>query len=280
MTTAIATIELLALILPRLQGVKGPGSSGNYDSKCPFHDDRSASLSLHAKTGLWQCHAAGCGRKGNAYQLAQELGCLAGLSRDKEIAHVNWGLDDTMQRYGIKVHQRGVIFPIRDHQGNRCRDHVRLHEGDPRFQYWGKGRIYHALVEWDLVREWGKGAGIAYMVEGNRDWLALTAHGWPAIGILGTEHFGKAREEAFGHLKAAGIGALVVTPDNDDPGREAARQWVQTLSRDGFLVGVRTLPATANGRSVKDTFDLYQATGSDFNAWLHELPIEWRDSWA
>lgn len=275
----IATEDLLALILPRLQGVRGPGTTGNYDTRCPFHDDRNASFSIHAKTGLWQCHAAGCGRQGNAYQLAEELGCLHGLSRDKEVTHVNWGLDGAMRRYGIKIHQRGVIFPVRDHDGNRCRDHVRLHTGEPRFQYWGRGRTYHALVEWDLVREWGAGCGIAYVVEGNRDWLALAAHGWPAIGILGTEHFGKAREEAFGGIRDAGIGAIVITPDNDEAGREAAGEWVQVLSGDGFLVGVRTLPPDMNGRSIKDTFDLYQATGSSFDHWLHELPIDWRDRW-
>ena len=269
--------DLLAVILPRLQGVRGPGSSGNYDARCPFHDDRSASISIHSKTGLWQCHAAGCGRQGNAYQLARELGVVPPAST--ETPAVNWGLDGVMRRYGIKVHRRGVIFPVRDHEGNRCRDHIRLHEGEPRFQYWGKGRTLHALVEWDLVRQWGAGCGIAYMVEGNRDWLALAAHGWPAIGILGTQHFGSAREESFGHIKGAGIGAMVITPDNDGPGREAAREWARALSRDGFLVGVRTLPSTVNGLAIKDTFDLYEATGSEFDAWMHELPVEWRVSW-
>ena len=277
MTTAFAATELVAVILPRLEGVRGPGATSNYDARCPFHADRDASFSLHAKTGLWQCHAAGCGRKGNAYLLAKELG--VDLPVSAEVPAVNWGLDGAMRRYGIKVHQRGVIFPVRDHEGNRCRDHVRLHEGEPRFQYWGRGRTLHALVEWDLVREWGAGCGIAYMVEGNRDWLVLAGHGWPAIGILGTEHFGKAREEAFGGIRDAGIGAIAITPDNDVPGREAAREWAQVLNRDGFLVGVRTLPASVNGRAIKDTFDLFQATGSAFDDWLHELPIDWRDRW-
>lgn len=273
-----ATVEvLIEAIVPRLDGVRGPGSTGNLEAKCPFHEDRDASFSLHARSGLWQCHAAGCGRRGNAYQLARELGVVPPASTDTPA--VNWGLDGAMRRYGIRVHERGVIFPVRDHEGNRCRDHVRLHHGEPRFQYWGKGRTLHALVEWDLVREWGKGAGIAYIVEGNRDWLALAAHGWPAIGILGTEQFGKAHEEAFGHIRDSGIGAMVITPDNDAPGREAAREWARALSHDGFLVAVRSLPATANGRAIKDTFDLYEATGSEFDAWMHELPVEWRDSW-
>ncbi len=35
----------------------------NTNIKCPFHDDRSASLSVHGPTGRWKCHA-GCGGGG------------------------------------------------------------------------------------------------------------------------------------------------------------------------------------------------------------------------
>ena len=192
---------------------------------------------------------------------------------------LNWGLDAAMRRYGITVNGRGVVFPVRDYARNRGRDHVRLHDGEPRFQYWGKGKILHALVDWELVREWGAGCGIAYVVEGNRDWLAVAAHGWPAIGILGTEHFARAREQSFEHIKAAGIGALVITPDNDEPGGDAALAWARVLSRDGFLVGIRVLPSSVNGTPVKDLFDLFQATGDAFEGWLYELPIDWRERW-
>lgn len=274
----IATEDLIAAIVPRLEAVKGPSVGGNYSARCPFHEDRSPSFSLNANNGLWQCHGGGCGRKGNAFQLARELGVEAGPATVQRPT-VDWGLDSAMRRYGITVHPRGVVFPVRDHEGRRGRDHVRLHCGQPRFQYWGKGRTLHALVEWDLVREWGAGCGIAYVVEGDRDWLALAAHGWPAIGILGIEHFAKARQEAFGHVREAGIGALVLTPDNDEPGRQAAREWARILSRDGFLVGVRSLPSSVSGRSVKDVFDLFRSTGLAFEEWLRELPIDWREAW-
>lgn len=276
MSGVTAVEDLIEAILPRLEGVRGPGSSGNFEAKCPFHDDKDASFSIHAKSGLWKCHAAGCGRQGNAHQLARELSVTRS---DVEVPVVNWGLDVAMRRYGITVNRRGVVFPVRDCTGNRGRDHVRLHDGQPRFQYWGRGKTLHALVEWGLVRQWGAGPGIAYVVEGNRDWLAVAAHGWPAIGILGTEHFARAREEAFEHIKAAGIGALVITPDNDEPGRHAALAWAPVLSRDGFLVGIRMLPSSVNGKPVKDLFDLFQATGEEFEGWLHELPIDWRERW-
>lgn len=277
----IAPEDLVAAILPHLEGLKGPSGTGNYEARCPLHDDRHASFSLHATTGLWICHAGSCGRKGNSYQLAEELGCLPDAPaptrrrQPQPLLTVDWGLDAAMRRYGIHVHDRGVIFPVYDDERNRCRYHVRLHEGEPRFQYWGRGRTYHALVDWPLVREWGKGCGIAYVVEGDRDWLCLAAHGWPAIGILGIEHFGKAREEAFGHIREAGIGAIVVTPDNDAPGMKAAREWAESLRAAGFVVGIRRLPDEVKGRTIKDLFDLFQAVGTDFEEWMHLLPVWW-----
>ncbi len=77
LTGATTVQALIEAILPRLSGARGPGSTGNYEARCPFHDDKSASFSLQAKSGLWQCHAAACGRRGNAHQLAQELGTHA-----------------------------------------------------------------------------------------------------------------------------------------------------------------------------------------------------------
>lgn len=265
--------ELVQAILARLEGVTGPGDSGNHAARCPFHGDRQASFSLHAKSGLWQCHAAGCGRRGNACQLAQELGIDEGVTPAPVV--VNWGLDAAMARLFVTVNQKGVIFPVVDHAGVRQRDHVRLHHGEPRFQYWGKGQTLHALVDWKLLREWGAGCGIAYIVEGDRDWLTLAAHSWPAIGILGTEHFAGARDESFCHIRAAGIGGLIITPDNDAPGGRASTEWARILRHDRFAVGLRTLPTRVNGKDIKDTFDLYEAVGGQFNDWLHELPVNW-----
>jgi hypothetical protein len=60
---------LLSVVLPRLEAVKGPSVGGDYAARCPFHEDRHPSFSINARSGLWQCHAADCGRKGNAHEL-------------------------------------------------------------------------------------------------------------------------------------------------------------------------------------------------------------------
>jgi hypothetical protein len=102
-----ATVEkIIAAFLPRLEHVKGPGSSGNFDTRCLFHEDRSSSFSRHARGGLWQCRAAGCGRHGNVLQLAEALGIRPARPSTPII---NWGLDAAMVKYRITVHPRDVL---------------------------------------------------------------------------------------------------------------------------------------------------------------------------
>jgi hypothetical protein len=38
--------------------------------RCPAHDDENASASMNRTNGKWDCHAASCGAKGNAFTLA------------------------------------------------------------------------------------------------------------------------------------------------------------------------------------------------------------------
>ena len=259
------------LVRPHLKALKAVGDAGNYQAVCPLGEHRTGKpFSVHPVKRVWRCfngHGAG-----TLKQLAERLGLATGA-----VPHVDWGLNAAMVRYGIRVHEKGVAFPVFDHDGVPCRRHVRLHRGEPRFQWWDKGgRTYHALVEWDLVREWGASSGIAYLVEGNRDWLTLAAHGWPAVGILGVNSFYDSYRDAFPQMRDSGIGAVVITPDNDPPGLRSVTEWVSFLSAEGFAVGVRVLPELVAGRKIKDTFDFFQATGPTFDAELRGIPVVWR----
>lgn len=52
------------------------GARDNVSIRCPFHDDKTASCSVHLSKGIYNCF--GCGAKGNAYQLAKALGVSPG----------------------------------------------------------------------------------------------------------------------------------------------------------------------------------------------------------
>jgi len=274
--SAVATLsdaEAVEIARPHLEGVRVSGNQ--LSSLCPVHRTEHPSqrpFSLELSTGRCHCWSPKCGWTGNAQMLIKELGWTQ--ARSPERRTVTWNLP--LSQCGITVDDYGVRFRVLDHEGNRCRDHVRRHEGEPRFNYAGEGRTYHAWVAWELVREWGRGCGIAYVVEGDRDALTLTAHGYPAIGILGIDHFDYARRDIAQPLREMGIGALVLTPDNDEAGIGAVSKWAEALETDGFAVGVRTLPVSIKGAPVKDTFDAYSADRTGFEGLMLDLPVHWR----
>jgi CHC2 zinc finger/Toprim-like len=276
----ITAEELVAAIMPRLERVQGNGD--NISARCPFteHEDKNASFSLNKQIGLWMCH--GCGRKGNAYQLSETLGCLPQTSsrpRSARIPAVDWGLGEAMAKYNIEVTATATVFTITDHEDTEHRRHARYHHGEPRFKFWDKDtgrRTYHAYVpDWPLMREWGAGCGIAYVVEGDRDALTLAAHGYPSVGVLGVEHFDRAVEDIAQPLKDMGIGALALTPDNDAAGINAVSEWMPKLKALGFVVGVRTLPESINNVPVKDTYDAFNADREHFDDLMFSLPVVW-----
>jgi len=270
---AVADDRAVEIVRQRLEGVRVSGNQ--LSARCPLHRTEHPAqrpFSLELATGRCRCWSPKCAFTGNAQMLIRELGLESTV---RVIGNtVDWGLP--LGQYGITVDDHAARFPLYDHLGNRCRDHVRKHRGEPRF-YFEKGeRTYHAWVAWDLVREWGEGSGVAYIVEGDRDAGTLASHGWPSIGVLGVEHFSNVRDEVLPHVKQAGIGALVIVPDRDDAGRAAAKEWTQRLLADGFMVGVKPLPPTAKDKPVKDTYDLYAATGPAFPAHFDSLPVYWR----
>ena len=54
-----------------VRGFKETGN-GQFVGLCPIHNDNKQSFSGNVDTGLWNCFA--CGKSGNAYQIAEELG--------------------------------------------------------------------------------------------------------------------------------------------------------------------------------------------------------------
>ena len=56
-----------------LEGFRRVGNSDNqYIALCPYHQDSKPSFSINTEKGVWNCKA--CGKSGNAYQYAQDIG--------------------------------------------------------------------------------------------------------------------------------------------------------------------------------------------------------------
>ena len=64
-----ARVDLLALF--EANGVAVRKSGLGYKSLCPFHEDKTASLSVDSKKGLWHCF--GCGKSGDSVSFLERL---------------------------------------------------------------------------------------------------------------------------------------------------------------------------------------------------------------
>jgi len=74
------SIELVrerADIVELVQARTGPARrvGAQWMARCPFHDERTASLSLHPQTKLYHCF--GCGKSGSVFDLVMELEALS-----------------------------------------------------------------------------------------------------------------------------------------------------------------------------------------------------------
>ena len=74
---------------------KGSKAGTSIQYKCPFHDDRSPSLSVSIATGGWKCHAASCGESGDIFSAWEKKKGSNFLTALREIAE--WAGDPALQ---------------------------------------------------------------------------------------------------------------------------------------------------------------------------------------
>ncbi|BDG62321.1 AAA family ATPase [Caldinitratiruptor microaerophilus] len=229
------TDDLFPAILSALRGVKGPDASGNYSARCPFHDDKHASLSLHPERGF-RCHAESCGRRGTVRALAEHL-----------------GLETPRRRDGREV---VATYPYRDEKGRLLYEVVRFRPKDFRQRrpdgkggyVWnleGVRRVLYRLPEL-LAADPSKPV---FVPEGEKDVEALRSRGLVATcNVMGA---GKWQPEYAEHLKGRHV---VVLPDNDQPGRDHAARVVASLRGVAASVRLIELPGLPEKGDVSDWF--------------------------
>jgi len=67
-------IDPHAYFSAHVERLSTPNAAGFATAKCPFHDDRSPSLSVKLSgRGHWECHAGSCGLKGYIIEFHQRV---------------------------------------------------------------------------------------------------------------------------------------------------------------------------------------------------------------
>jgi hypothetical protein len=214
-----------------LKGIKWQ-NRGEGSAKCPFHEDRKASLSVNRINGLWFCHA--CNFGGTLRQFAERLGVQAPAGNSKSAE---------------------CVFDYRDEQGALLYQVVRLpskhflqRRPDGKDGWiWKLDRVRRVLFR---LPELLKSTGNVFIVEGEKDVETLRARGFTATCNAGGA--GKWREEFGEHLRGR---VCILISDNDDPGRAHVQDVARKLAPYAHkVINLCVLPAAPEHGDVTDWF--------------------------
>ncbi len=188
-----------------------PGSNGQAMARCPFHDDRSPSLSISTTTGLYKCF--GCGASGDIFTFHAALNnltlpedfpkVLAGIAADFSIRTDEKVKPRVVARYDYRDEAGRLVYQVERLEPKSFR--IRRPEGDG-WAYNAKGveiipyRLPEILKAEEII-----------IVEGEKDADALATLGFTAT----TNPFGAGKwPDHFGPSVFTGK-HVVVMPDND-----------------------------------------------------------------
>ncbi|MDD5450911.1 MAG: AAA family ATPase [Desulfovibrionales bacterium] len=214
---------------------------------CPWHDDRSPSLSVNLKTGLYYCHA--CGAKGDVFTFYQQLNNVDFHTALKEIGEMT----------SIKTEPQRVVsrFEYSDLAGNILYAKERLEPGS-------NGRSKEFRFKHPVGDKWQSGRGgeavpyrlpelarskYAFIVEGEAK--ADLLHSW---GLAATCLDSGASSPWHNHYLQyfADKEKMVILPDNDTPGRDYAKRIAVVLHGNVGQIKIVALPGLQEKGDVID----------------------------
>lgn len=206
-------------------------ADGNGRARCPFHEDRTPSLSVHCKTGLWYCFA-GCG-SGTAEAFAARRG-VNPPPRDARTPEAAYDYRDEAGR---------VLFQVVRFPGKQFRQRRPDGRDGWRWDLQGVRRVLYRLPE--LLA----GGDPVYLVEGEKDVETLRAQGFTATTNPGGA--GKWREEYSAVLRDR---LCVLLPDQDEPGRRHMEAVARVVGLYAARVVLLELPGLPEKGDVSDWF--------------------------
>ena len=229
----------LDLVLGRLEGVRKNGKG--YEARCPAHDDRNPSLSVSlGERGevLLHCHA-GCEfeRVLSALELDKADLFPRDESRKREI----------VARYDYANEAGELLFQVVRFEPKGFAQ--RRPEGTG--WAWSLNGVRRVPYRLPRIAEAARVGGTVFVAEGEKDVHSLEGLGLTATCCPGGA--GKWRGEYAELFR--GVGAVVVIPDDDTPGRAHAETVAASLA--GIVPKVKVVELFPEGD-----------TGSDVSDWL------------
>jgi hypothetical protein len=203
------------------------------DWTCPAHEDSTPSLSVSNGDGsvLVHCHANwGCTTEAILERIGLRMADLydeptTGKYSKQVVANYNY-VDEAGE----------LLFQVVRYDPKDFRQRQPDGRGGWVFNTKGVRRVLYRLPE---VLQTAMAGGEIFIVEGEKDVHALERLG--AVATCNAGGAGKWREEYTQSLVGAGL--VRVVADNDEPGRDHARQVAASLTKSGISVKVLHAPA-------------------------------------
>jgi 5S rRNA maturation endonuclease (ribonuclease M5) len=253
-------------ILGRFQNVK-PAPNGGYLALCPAHDDRNPSLKIDQTDGgkiLLKCFA-GCDTKDVIRAAGLNWSDLSpnGTGRPK-------APDPIIRTYDYHDASGNLLFRVCRTAGKKFFQQRPDGRGGW-FPGLGKGKekVRPVLYQLPQVLEAVKAGKTIYIVEGEKD-----ANNLAALGLVATtnpmgsckwrSHYGDCLEGA----------TCIILPDNDEAGRDHARQVAESLSGKAASVKVLELPGLPAKGDVSDWLEQQTGTPEEKKEQLLQLAAE------
>ena len=230
--------------------------------RCPLHADRTASLSLNLKDGVWKCHA-GCGQGGILDFERQmfpggdldswwaTITKICGLEPNKKGER---NLGKLVATYDYVDPAGKLIFQKLRYEPKNFVQRAPVGEGRWNYSLSGLTKPLYRLP--DLVS-----CQVAICCEGEKDADAVNALPWASLAngkpfprVSATCNFdgaghGKWKDEYAPYFTGK---MVAIIPDNDEPGKLHANEVADSVSRYAFSVKIIELPDMPEHGDVSD----------------------------
>lgn len=245
----------------RLNGQQIAATGRDVSVRCPFHDDRQASLSVNVEKGVWNCHA-GCG-KGGVLDFEKRFSNCDTATAWANIGSITGAQDSFFQQ------QPEAVYKYRDEDGaelfeklrypqKRFTQRARTVDGKTVYSLHNIRKVLYNLPE--VIT-----ANTVAIVEGEKDADNLRSFGealskqYPKTRFAATTNFdgaGRWRAEYSPYLCGKSV---LIFPDNDTPGDEHARIVASSVFQYAHSVRVVKLPGLDLHGDVSDYLNLHNA---------------------
>ena len=274
--------EVLEKIDPRsfynreLKRLGEPNSKGWAQAICPFHNDKTPSLSVNLQKGHFHCF--GCNAKGSIFDFymkrynadfpaaVRDLGEIAGIRKTtaeeiknqiKLVRRRTLTSTDEIDYKSFKHIRYGVpvkVYDYTDADGKVLYRSCRYEDADGNKHFRqcdanGFGRVKHIDKVPYRLPEILKSDAV-FIVEGEKDADNLSKIGFTATSNVGGA--GKWLESYNEHFENKDI---IIVPDNDDAGRNHAQKVKKSLRGTAKSIKIVDLPGLEEKGDVSDWID-------------------------